>query len=75
MWTTERENCLNTSIVTFSSAPSLSSGRCAIGRGSIDIEVGGGTRRCWMTVNTRAPATISSKTARILVMWESAGLR
>ena len=36
MWTTEREKCLNTSIVAFSSAPSLSSGRCEIGRGSID---------------------------------------
>ena len=38
MWTTERENLPNTSIVACSSAPSLSSGRCAIGRGSYDID-------------------------------------
>ena len=38
MWTTERENFSNTSIVVCSSAPSLS-GRCAIGRGSYDVNV------------------------------------
>ena len=46
MWTTERENFSNTSIVVCSSAPSLSSGRCAIGRGST-VTVRSAGVRCW----------------------------
>src|ERR1044071_4110054 len=70
MCTTARENFLNTSIVAASSAPSLSSGRCATGRGSSDTD-GCCGRRVWMTVNTSAPATISSSTASTLVMPDS----
>src|ERR1044071_8557828 len=70
MCTTARENFLNTSIVAASSAPSLSSGRCATGRGSSDTD-GCCGRRVWMTGNTSAPATISSSTASTLVMPDS----